>query len=50
MEIQILNPQDTNGFTPIIGGRTFELLNRFAEKLDEDELNTTRDETVEILS
>ena len=50
MEIQILNPQDTNGFTPIIGGRTFELLGRFAEKLDEDELNTTRDETVEILS
>ena len=50
MEIQILNPQNTNDFTPIIGDRTIELLDRFATKLDMDELNTTRDETVDILS
>ena len=39
MEIQILNPQNTNDFTPIIGDRTIELLDRFATKLDMDELN-----------
>lgn len=50
MEIQILNSQDFNGFAPIIGDRTIELLDRFAKKLDSDELSTTRDETIEILS
>ena len=50
MEIQILNSQDSNGFSPIIGARTIELLDRFAKKLDSDELSTTKDETVEILS
>lgn len=50
MEIQILNSQNSNGFSPIIGARTIELLDRFAKKLDPDELSTTKDETVEILS
>ena len=50
MEIQILNSQDSNGFSPIIGARTIELLDRFAKKLDIDELSTTKDETVDILS
>lgn len=50
MEIQILNSQDANEFTPIIGNRTIELLGRLADKLDTDELNTTRDESVEVLS
>lgn len=50
MEIQIVNSKESGGFTPVIGPRTVELLGRFASKLDVDELDTSRDETVEILS
>lgn len=50
MEIQILNPQDTNGFTPVIGERTTELLQRLGRKLDTDEVETLKVETTDILS
>lgn len=50
MKIQILNQQKTNSFTPIIGSCTFEFLDRIGKKLDKDELDTLRDETIELLS
>lgn len=50
MEIQILNKQGVNGFTPIIGERTTELLQRLGRKLDVDEVETLKVETTDILS
>jgi hypothetical protein len=50
MEIQILSPQSNNGFTPIIGERTTELIDRLKNKLDQDEIENLLSETTEILS
>jgi hypothetical protein len=50
MEIQILSPQSDNGFTPIIGERTTELIDRLKNKLDQDEIENLLSETTEILS
>ncbi len=50
MEIQILSPQSNNGFTPIIGERTTELIERLKNKLDQDEIESLLSETTEILS
>lgn len=49
MEIKI-KKNDRDSFSPIIGEQTTDLLNRFAEKLDKDGINTLREETVQILS
>jgi len=50
MEIQILSPQSNNGFTPIIGERTTELIDRLKNKLDQDEIDNLLSETTDILS
>ncbi len=50
MEIQILPSEQNMGFTPIIGKKTSELLNRLALKLEVDEIETLKTETIEILS
>ncbi len=50
MEIQILPSEQNMGFTPIIGEKTSELLNRLALKLEVDEIETLKTETIEILS
>jgi hypothetical protein len=50
MEIQILSPQSGNGFTPIIGEKAIELIDRLKNKLDQDEIDTLLSETTEILS
>ena len=51
MEIEVLNKVNTLvTFSPKIGDRTFELLNRIAAKLDDDEQETLKRETVHILS
>ena len=49
MEIELIN-NICDSFTPIIGEQTTDLLNRFAEKLDEEGINTLRRETIQILS
>jgi hypothetical protein len=50
MEIQILSSEQSMGFTPIIGEKTTELIERFKQKLDQDEIDTLISETTEILS
>ena len=50
MEIQILPSEHTMGFTPILGEKTAELLDRLSRKLDLDEIETLKSETTEILS
>jgi hypothetical protein len=50
MEIQILSPQSNNGFAPIIGEKTTELIDRLKIKLDQDEIDTLLSETTDILS
>lgn len=50
MEIQILPSEPTIGFTPILGEKTAELLDRLSRKLDLDEIETLKSETTEILS
>lgn len=50
MEIQILDNQLSNSFSPIIGERATELLDRLSSKLDADEIETLKRETIEILS
>lgn len=50
MKIQIVNPEEQSIFTPVIGTRTTELLERFSKKIDADELETLKSEAVEILS
>ncbi|ALA93049.1 Z1 domain-containing protein [Porphyromonas gingivalis AJW4] len=50
MEIQILNQQEANNFTPAMGERTAELLYRLSEKLDSEEIETLCKETKDILS
>jgi hypothetical protein len=50
MELQILSPQSNTGFTPIIGERTTELIDRLKSKLDQDEIENLLSETTEILS
>jgi len=50
MEIQILSPQSSDVFTPIIGERTTELIDRLRNKLDQDEIDNLLSETTEILS
>ncbi|MDR2926797.1 MAG: Z1 domain-containing protein [Cytophagaceae bacterium] len=50
MEIQILSPHSNNGFTPIIGERTTELIDRLRSKLDQDEIDNLLAETTDILS
>lgn len=50
MQIQIINTDNKNVFSPIIGERTTELLNRFGRKIEPDELETLKLEAVEILS
>jgi hypothetical protein len=50
MEIQIITPQTQTGFTPVIGEKTTELIERFKRKLDQDEIDVLIFETTEILS
>lgn len=50
MEIQILSPQSNNGFAPIIGEKTTELIDRLKIKLDQDEIDILLSETTDILS
>lgn len=50
MKIQILQSESNAGFTPSIGEKTTELLERFARKLELDEIETLKTETTEILS
>lgn len=50
MQIQILNTEKSKKNFPTIGERTTELLQRFSEKLDNDEIETLKAETIEILS
>ena len=50
MEIQILPQQSNIGFTPIIGERTTELIERLRKKLDHDEIDSLLSETIDILS
>jgi hypothetical protein len=50
MEIQILSPQTNSEFTPIIGERTTELIDRLKKKLDQDEIECLLSETTDVLS
>ena len=50
MEIQILPSDSTISFIPILGEKTAELLDRLSHKLDPDEIETLKSETIEILS
>jgi len=50
MEIQILTPLTNTGFTPIIGDRTTELIDRLKSKLDQEEIDNLLSETTEILA
>lgn len=50
MEIQILSSESAASFSPVIGEKTTELLERFARKLDSDEIESLKAETTEILS
>jgi len=50
MEIQILPSPSNNGFIPIIGERTTELIERLKKKLDQDEIDNLLLETTDILS
>ena len=50
MEIQILSAESTANFSPVIGEKTTELLERFSRKLDSDEIENLKIETTEILS
>jgi hypothetical protein len=50
MEIQILSTQSNIGFSPIIGDRTTELIERLRKKLDQDEIDNLLSETTDILS
>lgn len=50
MEIQILSQHSNNDFTPIIGERTTELIDRLKSKLDQDEIENLLSETTNLLS
>lgn len=50
MQIQIINTDNQNAFSPIIGKRTTELLGRFGKKIEPDDLETLKLEALEILS
>jgi hypothetical protein len=51
MEIKITHPQNNNGeFTPAIGEKTNDLIERFKDILDQDEISNLIDETFHILS
>ena len=50
MEIQILSAHANDKFSPIIGERTTELINRLKNKLDQDEIDSLLSETTDILS
>ena len=50
MEIQILNQSHDMNFSPVIGERTNELIERFSRKIDSDEIDTLEKETTKILS
>lgn len=50
MEIQILSSQLGDKFSPIIGERTTELIDRLKSKLDQDEIDCLLSETADILS
>jgi hypothetical protein len=50
MEIQILPSKLNDKFSPIIGERTTELIDRLRSKLDQDEIEILLSETTEILS
>ena len=51
MEIEIMQNKTTQGaFTPVIGEKTRELISRFKNKLDPDEINQLLSETTHILS
>lgn len=50
MEIQILSNQSNVGFTPVIGERTAELMERLSKKLNQEEMDNLLAEAIEILS
>jgi len=50
MQIQIINSDQQQGFSPIVGERTTELLDRFGEKIEQGELETLKLEAIEILA
>jgi hypothetical protein len=50
MKIQILSSESAVTFSPVIGEKTTELLERFSRKLDLDEIESLKSETTEILS
>lgn len=49
MEIEVLNSK-TEGFTPIMGEMTLDLLSRLSEKVDSEGIDVLKKETIDILS